>query len=176
MRLKRYIVIVILALLLIGMAYIHALFSHQNQQGRIPPEASSSLPTELIDEYIKKVDAAARFDSLRNAYADSVDRMEQRMTARLDSLPAYDLDSLQREIERLAQKLLAAQTEADRITRDKSAHFEKMVMAFYRGEIENLPDDLSRYEYNVSLKEIRAKAMNYFNISSEELNRIVKKY
>ena len=86
------------------------------------------------------------------------------------------IDSLQKEIERLAQKLKRAESEAGRADKDKTIQFEKMVAAFYSGEMKRLPSDLSPYERKVSVEEIKNKAMNYFAISSKTLSRIVKKY
>lgn len=170
---RKYAVIVGLALLLIGIAYIRAIFSHQDHGG-IPDEIGTSIPADLVDDYVKKEAAAARLDSLHQLYADSLEAM--RALAESSSQNKHTTDSLESLIDELSEKLDAAEKKARKARNEKDAQFEKLVAGFYRGEMDRLPADLSRYEREVSVKEIRSKALKYFGVSSEKLDRIIKKY
>jgi len=176
MKVKKYILVTVLALVLIGIAYIRALLSHQDHPPHLSEEARASVPAEILEEYIRKDEVSARMDSIHRLYTDSLENIRLRWSNASDSADSASVDSLRKEIERLTQKLDRAESEAGRADKEKTIQFEKMVAAFYSGEIKRLPSDLSPYEHKVSVEEIRNKAMNYFEISSKTLSRIVKKY
>ncbi len=173
-RMKKYAAIVGLALLLIGIAYVRAIFSHQDRTGGLPVEVKNALPADVLDDYVVKEDVASRLDSVRRLYVDSLDNMRAMLSASAENKQVAD--SLDSVIESLSQKLSAAEKDARKAQAQKESQFEKLIAGFYRGEIDRLPADLSPYERDVSIKEIRDKAMNYFGVTSKKLDRIIKKY
>jgi len=173
-QMKKYAAIVGLALLLIGIAYVRAIFSHQDHSGGIPNEVETAIPADILEDYVMKEEAASRLDSIQCLYVDSLDKMRALVSASADGRQATD--SLDSVINALSQKLDSAENDARRATTEKDALFEKLIAGFYQGEMERLPADLSRYEHEVSVKEIRDKAMKYFGVTSEKLDRIIKKY
>ncbi|MFW9817883.1 MAG: hypothetical protein ACFFEW_18360 [Candidatus Thorarchaeota archaeon] len=176
MKVKRYILIVALAAILVGIAYIRALFSNQDRISPVSPEAAVLVPPEILDEYIRKDEAATRLDSVHRLYVDSLEIVKRQISADMRSVDSATTDSLQAEIDRLTQRLDLTESAATRADKEKRLQFEKLVAAFYKGEIRRLPNDLSSYEHKVSVEEIRSKAMNYFEISSKDLSRIINKY
>ncbi len=171
---KKYVAIVGLALLLIGIAYVRAIFSHQDHPGDLPKEVGATVPADILDDYVMKEEVAARLDSVQQLYADSIDTMQAMVTASAENERATD--SLQAVIDELTKKLASAEKKARQAKNEKESQFDKLIAGFYTGEIDRLPADLSRYERDVSIKEIRDKAMKYFGITSQKLDRILKKY
>jgi len=176
MRIGKFIIIFGLALLLIGIAYIRALVSHQNDRTVIPSEAVSSVPANLLDSYVQKEDAQRRLDSICRLYTDSLTGLKSAWSASVDSQSREKTESLRLVIDELERKLTRAEKAASQAKDEKTQKFEKLVAAFYNGEVAQLPADLSDYERGVSLNEIRDKAQKYFGVSSQTLNRILSKY
>jgi hypothetical protein len=174
MLMKKYVAIVGLALLLIGIAYVRAIFSHQDHTGGIPDEVGAAIPADVLDDYVMKEEAASRLDSVQRVYADSIGKMQALVSASAESEEVTD--SLKSVIDKLSHKLKSAEQEARQAKKAKESQFEKLVAEFYKGEINRLPADLSQYEREVSVKEIRDKALKYFGVTSRKLDRIVKKY
>ncbi len=173
---SKIVVIIFLAVLLIGVAYIKALFSHQDREGVLTSEVAGKVPPEIMDDYLKKDEAVRTQDSLKLLYADSLNKITAKWSNMVDSLPQANIDSLQSLIEQLKKKADEAEENAEKAKRGKTEQFEKLIGAFYKGEIAQLPADLTQYEREVSTKEIKSKAIKYFGISSESLKRIIKKY
>jgi len=171
---KKYVAIVGLALLLIGIAYVRAIFSHQDRTDGFPSEVGKAIPANVLDDYVMKEEAASRLDSVRRIYADSLGKMQEIIAASEDSKLAAD--SLKSLLDELSHKLEAAEKEARQARSAKESQFEKLVAGFYKGEVSRLPADLSTYEHEVSVNEIRDKAKKYFGINSKKLDRIIKKY
>lgn len=170
---RKIIVVIALALLLIGIAYVRALFSHQERRGAISPEVSRSIPADLLDDYYNKDSAARSLDQLRQLYSDSLIRLAALGTAMDDSLPRPPIDSLRELIRELQEKLDSSVEEVREARLNQASQFEKLVAAFYQGEISRLPSDLSRYEREVSIKEIKDKACKYFGLSADSLDNIL---
>jgi len=171
---RKIFAILALALLLIGVAYVRALFSHQERLGAFSPEVSRVLPPDMLDDYLKKDEASRTLDSLRQFYADSLARLTTLWSVTIDSLPSANVDSLQELISGLKEKLDSAEEEVSDAQRSKVNQFEKLVASFYKGEVSQLPSDLSQYEREVSIKEIKDKAQKYFGLSADALDRILR--
>lgn len=174
MKLKA-LIIIFLALLLIGLAYVKSLLSHQDKNSAFPAEATQMIPEDILDDYIKKDAAAKALDSLQQVYSDSLTKLTGAQPA-VDSQSMAAADSLESLISKLRKEHDQAKKEAKTAKQNKTRQFEKLVAAFYRGEISQLPGDLSDYEREVSIKEIKKKAMKYFDLSEKSLKRIVAKY
>lgn len=171
---KKYAAIVGLALLLIGIAYVRAIFSHQDRTAGLPAEVENALPTDVLDDYAIKEEVASRLDSVRLLYADSLDKMKALVSASAENRQASD--SPESVIVLLTNKLDSAENDALRARSEKESQFEKLIAGFYQGEVSRLPADLSRYEHEVSVNEIRDKAVKYFGVTSNQLDSIIKKY
>ena len=171
---KKYAAIVGLALLLVGIAYIRAIFSHQEYASGISAEVGAAIPQDILDDYVMKKEASARQDSLRRLYADSLDNMRDLVSAASEN--TQESDSLQALVSELRRKLDSAEKKSQEARQEKDIQFEKLIAGFYKGEIERLPADLTEYEREVSVNEIRNKALKYFGVSSKRLDRIIKKY
>lgn len=176
MKATRYIVLLALVLALVGIAYVRALFSHQDRPETVSPEVFESLPPDLLDDYLEKDEVARRLDSLQNFYADSLEKAFAGWESAKNEKAEAVADSLRRDVENLQNKLKTAQADVTRAEQSKTQQFEKLVLAFYHGEIAQLPSDLSKYERDVSVKEIKHKAQKYFGITSQKLNTILKKH
>ena len=101
MKIGKFIIIFGLALLLIGIAYIRALVSHQNDRTVIPSEAASSVPANLLDSYVQKEEAQRRLDSICQLYADSLTGLKSAWSASADSQSQEKTESLQQVINEL---------------------------------------------------------------------------
>lgn len=168
--------IVALVLLLIGIAYVRALFSNQDRNSALPPEVIQTIPADILDDYLKKEEAAQRLDSLHQFYRDSLEISNVLLTAAIDGRSQIEVDSLQALIEQLQKKLGQAENNIAKAKRGKTEQYEKLIAAFYNGEISQLPPDLTNYEREVSIKEVNNKAQKYFGISAKTLSRIVKNH
>lgn len=168
-------IIIFLALLLIGVAYIKALFSHQDRDRSLSGEAIGKIPSEMVDDYIKKDETVRTLDSLRLFYADSLDKITNYWSDTIDPLSQAMIDSLQCLVEQLKENVGEAENNVRKAKEDKTIQFERLVKAFYDGELAQLPADLSQYERDVSINEIKNKATEYFDVSLKTLDRIIKK-
>ncbi len=160
MRVAKYIAIVFLVAVLAGVAYIRALYSHQTF-----PETQSKM--------ISQTEVNRLVDSLRRYYVDSLGSANAYTT----SVPndSVNIDSLKTEIARLNTGLADANGEIKKLTADNNRQMERLVRSFYDHEVAALPADLSSYERTVSIKEIKGKAMRYFNVSADYMNRILSR-
>ncbi len=178
MKAIKIFVILALVLIVIGLAYVQAIYSRQDS-GKSTSEKSTSGST--IDKFILTEQYANLVDSLRQFYIDSL--QETRELTTLTNHDSADVlltiavkDSLNHEIDQLNVQLSEAEKAIGDLKTAKQEQFERLVYNFYSREMASLPADLSNYERSVSLKEIKAKAKEYFDISSNSLDKIVKKY
>jgi hypothetical protein len=171
---RKIISVIALALILIGIAYVRALFSHQAREGTFSQEVTRIVPPEILENYLKKEEAARAYDSLEQFYTDSLEHLTVYWSDLADSLPRTAVDSLKQLIDKLQQDLETTKENVRKAKRGKTEQFEKLIAAFYKGELSQLPADLTKYEQDVSIKEIKSKAQDYFGISSEKLNKIIK--
>ena len=160
MRVAKYIAIVFLVVVLAGVAYIRALYSHQTH-----PDTQSGM--------MSQTEVNVLVDSLRRFYVDSL-ASANAYSAVVSSDPV-NIDSLKTEIARLNTELADASGEIKKLTADNARKMEKLIHSFYDHEVAALPADLSSYERSVSIKEIKGKAMKYFGVSSDHLNRILSR-
>lgn len=157
MKVVKYLSVVLLVLTLVGVAYVRALYSRQER-----PQTQAGM--------LSSIEVNRLIDSLRLYYVDSVNA-----AAHVDPVPAVsaDNDSLKTEIARVKADLAAANGRIKEITAGNARQIEKVIRSFYDHEVAALPADLSSYERTVSIKEIKGKAMKYFGVSAEALNRIL---
>jgi hypothetical protein len=184
MKIAKYLIIVGLALVLIGIAYVRALFSHQEEDKATGQDIDRTSSAEILEDYVAKEEVSYLIDSLRQFYIDSLgqfysDSLLQLRSYTLEAAsgpPVVNADSLLEEIGHLGDKLNEAEQKISEFEQDQQRRFEKMVYGFYSGEITSLPSDLSDYERAVSIKEIKSKAKRYFGVSAGSLEKIVKKH
>jgi len=168
---KRVIVIVALAGLLIGVAYVRALFSHQERDGTGPTKSLGRPAASLSPS-----DVTYLLDSVRLYCIDSLNRIYYpHAGAQATSVAPPEAESLRQQIRVLTEKLDQSDSRLDDLGAEQARRFEKLVAAFYANEAAALPSDLSSYERTVSVREIKTKAMKYFGLSSDSLNEILAK-
>ena len=171
MTAKRVIIIVALAALLIGVAYVRALFSHQEYGGTMPAK-TSGRPAKFLSPR----DVAAMRDSVRVYCIDSLNRIYYpHAGAQASEAAPLGAESLRQQIRVLTEKLGQSDSQLADLRDGQAERFEKLVAAFYANESSALPNDLSSYERTVSIREIKTKAMKYFDLSSDSLNEILAK-
>jgi hypothetical protein len=160
MKAAKYIVVMLLVIGLIGVAYVRALWSHQERPQSQAGMVSSTEVNRLID-------------SLRSYYIDSVGSA----AAYSSPVPAISVsgDSLKAEIAHLESDLATANDRIKVLVSDNTRQTEKVIRTFYDHEVAALPADLTSYERTVSIKEIRGKVMKYFGVSAETLNHILSR-
>ena len=117
--------------------------------------AIDSIKAELARERTV-IDSLEAGDELDAALRDSLTALIRRQEARIGEL--------KRENDRLAKKV------------NQSGSREQKILSHYNQRYNDLPGDLSDYEYNVALTEIRTETAKKFGISVSELNRIRQKY
>lgn len=172
---KRLVIAAAPAFLLISIAYVKALFSHQDRQRALSPDVTEAVPADLLEDYIRIEEAADRLDSLHRIYSNSLSKVHSQLTEAAENQSQAEIDSLRNLVENLRNQVAEAETDAREAEQKKTLQFERLVTIFYYGELDQLLSDISEYERHVSIKEIKAKARKYFGVSAESLNRIVKK-
>jgi hypothetical protein len=111
--------------------------------------------------------------------ADSIARQEERHRVTVDSLSRV-IDSQQSDIDRLQKQTLVSKTadttgDSGDATRSNGTSHQDIVN-HYRLAMSRLPADLSDYEYQVAVKEVRIETAARFQITVERLNQIRKEY
>jgi hypothetical protein len=160
MKAAKYIAVVVLVVGLIGIAYMRALWSHQEH-----PQSQAGL--------ISSTEVNRLIDSLRSYYIDSVS--STAAYSKPVAAGSVNGDSLKTEIARLEDDLVTAKNRIKELAADNARQIEKVIRTFYDLEVAALPADLSSYERTVSIKEIKGKVMKYFGVSAETLNRILSR-
>lgn len=183
---KKVLLIISLIAVLAGIAYVKAIYSNQDTPGRVNTDRPSLSDDEIYSDYIKKEDVSAMLDSLHQYYRDSlhsviVDSLavltaSVQKTAKPSTLNTGLADSLENANKELYTRLERANAEIKRINQSKTDQVIKYAETFYKKELAALPADLTEYERAVSVKEIKAKMQDYFNLSSRALKQIARKY
>jgi len=175
MKVRKILIVIVLASVLAGIAYVKALFSHQDREAGPAASRQSAAPSVPGGGHYGENPAGRSLDSLRLIYADSLTQLSMQLTSLRDSMVNNSGDSLQGVVERLRDSLHRAQKGLAESKSLREKQLEQMILAFYKGELAGLPTDLSSYEKGVSIKEIKAKAKGYFGVSQEKLEKILKK-
>lgn len=176
---KKYIVATILIVVLVGIAYVKAIFSDQRAV-KNRPSASETAPAE---EPAGKEAMAALIDSLRAYYIDSlyIALSDSSATNPPSLLEKQDeivqrADSLVIANQELALGLQKSQAAYDSLLNEYGMQTLTLARIFYKNEVALLPKDLSGYEREVSIKEIKSKMKSYFNLSDEQFDSIGVKH
>jgi len=128
---------------------------------------------------------AGEKQALENSLAiDSIERELAREQEVIDSLKATGeshtvaLDSLARLTRRQEARIGELQRENDRLAKkaEQAGSRTQQILAHYNQRYNDLPSDLSDYEYKVALTEIRTETAQKFGITTDELNRIRKRF
>lgn len=151
MKIGKFFIVVGLALILIGIAYVRALYSHQDRVRTVETQAIGHVSDSTV-ETVSQQEISAPADSV-----------SQDSLAGLQIVSSCTTDSLKSEIEKITDSLNAVSAQNEK-------RVNKMIVDFCNGEIALLPADLSRYERNISIKEIKSKAVRYFDIPLDSLN------
>ncbi|MEE9442916.1 MAG: hypothetical protein V3V99_09645 [candidate division Zixibacteria bacterium] len=174
---KKYIIAIILVLVLVSIAYIKVIYSSQEKQ-----RINYTAPDE---NYISKDDVLSMTDSLRQYLIDSIyaDISDSPETISDNSgadeqiaLLNHTIDSLENSFNDLNAKLDISSNELQNVKNDYSDLKLNLADKYYKGELANLPADLSDYEKTVSIKEIKNKIKKYFDLTTKQLNGIAIKY
>ncbi|MEW5795764.1 MAG: hypothetical protein AB1772_05335 [Candidatus Zixiibacteriota bacterium] len=133
------------------------------------------------------------YDSLAELIGKERQALAEYRTAMADSLVYLDtvhrhtIDSLERRIDaqradlsRLKQKAQAGKTapgmnKSARPAGETGARHEE-ILNYYRRAMAHLPSDLSAYEYQVAVTEVRTETATKFSISVDRLNEIRKQH
>ncbi len=162
--------------IIIGISVIKSSVSAKREANRL---------TSIKEEYFKTTDSLllARMDNSTRFYIDSILRMETFYQSQIDSLNRFYArqDSL-RAIEDANKKT------ADSITSSKkpdTKNTPKMktavdnksekVRSDFDSLINKLPDDLTKYEKEVSIRELVINLSNKYKISPDAVKRILGK-
>lgn len=174
MKLKKYLIVIFLIVVLVGVAYIKAIFSNQDDGNPNKEELDGSISTVLPSDDISRDQAALLVDSVRQFFIDS---LAQQYSALLDDAEKYSKigDSLTEAIKNTEGELNKANQRVKELEAAKKKQLDILVYKFYSGELASLPADLSDYERSVSIKEIKGKTRKYFGVSSNALKQIIKK-
>jgi hypothetical protein len=175
MKVRKILIVIVLAAVLAGIAYVKALFSHQDRDGGSSTPLQTASPSFPGGGASSENPAGRSLDSIRLVYADSVTQLSMQLASLRDSVATSGNDSLLGVVERLTDSLHTAQKGLAEARSLREKQLEQMVLGFYKGELASLPADLSNYEKGVSVKEIKAKAREYFGVSQERLEKILKK-
>jgi hypothetical protein len=112
------------------------------------------------------------------AMADSLSRRDSLLLCTVDSL-SEKIEAQRADISRLKQKALATKTPsaggkkvATKQVSDGASHLE--IVSHYKEAMAKLPADLSPYEYQVAVTEVRAETAAKFSITVDRLNEIRK--
>ena len=181
---KKVVIIVALVVLLAGIAYVQALFSSQDKSGSESAQLSEAAREDILKGYISEaeipsiIDSVRSFylDSLQSAFADSIKSLTSRETSPVPSDLKEKMATLESSNTDLNRRLKEANNEIKSIAKSKNEQVASLAETFYKFEVAALPTDLTDYERSVSIKEIKAKAKKYFNLSSQALSRIASKY
>ncbi|MFH1701480.1 MAG: hypothetical protein ABIE07_12950 [Candidatus Zixiibacteriota bacterium] len=173
---KKYILVVVLVLILVSIAYIKAIYSTQERQ--------KVQDISQNDEYIGEADLEKMADSLRLFFVDSVyAALSDSISVLSDTSDSNEkiaklnqtIDSLENSYKSLDAKFDRTNSELKNAKDDYSGLRLNLADKYYKGELANLPADLSDYEKSVSIKEIKNKTKKYFDLTTEQLNGIAKK-
>ena len=174
MNLTKWITAAALALILVGIAYVQAIFSNQESHPQMEPALNRPQSAEALEGYISRDKHVRALDSLKQTYSDSLTVLDSILIARSGGLIQEEFDSLKAHMESLSGKLDATEKQAEDLKNSKTRQYDRLIYKFYAGEMSSLPADLSAYERQVSIKEIKKKAKDYFGISTDALNEIIK--
>ncbi len=180
---KKILLVISLIIVLAGIAYVQAIYSNQDKDSDGYVYGTKVNEEKILKDYMKREDVATMVDSVKTFYRDSmhtvlVDSLsiltasvmkKQGTTKPSDS---KQVDSLQEANSSLRKRLNDANGEIKRVSQAKSEQLTKIAELFYKGEMAQLPADLTDYERAVSIKEIKAKTKQYFNLSSSAMTRI----
>jgi len=169
---KRTIVIIVLALIIAGIAYVQALFSKQE---RPSGKNERMISADVLKDYLSRADVDSMMDSLRMFYTDSLQAVFADSLETSSHMASTGVDSLAGEIARLKKQLKTAENKVKNIENTSRSQKNLLIYSFYSNEVSSLPADLSDYERSVSIKEIKSKAIKYFGINSKTLNKIIAK-
>lgn len=117
--------------------------------------AIDSIKAELAREQVV-IDSLEARDDVDAAVRDSLAELIRKQEARIGEL--------KRENDRLAEKVA------------QSGSRDQKILSYYNQRYNDLPGDLSDYEHNVALTEIRTETAKKFGISISELNNLRQKY
>lgn len=164
MRTGRILLAVALVVVLIAIAYVKSLYSSQEKEAvgaRHLAERDSILS-------VNTVAVGARIsDSLQHLFHDSLQAVLAG-TGRSREAQQVCVDSLEKALGQSSALIT-------KLRQAEGATLRRWVQAFYAGEIALLPADLSDYERNVSIKEIKNKIRTYFGLTPAELDQLLKK-
>lgn len=165
---RKLILGILIIVLLVGISY-YKNYREDSQQQTVYAEGLEA-GQKLALENTVKIDSIKSLLAHERAVIDSLEAGEETDAAARDSLAELirkqeaRIGELKRENERLAMKV------------NQSGSREQKVLAHYNQRYNDLPGDLSDYEYNVALTEIRTETAKKFGISIADLNKIRKKY
>jgi hypothetical protein len=165
MTAKKIILALGLVIVLVGLAYVRAIYSNQEKEKAAARQSQTDSTAAIRAAEERGRELARVIDSVRKYYIDS-------MYAAMSFVPAeggvVSADSLARQLEE-------AQGEIAELKRQNDRQMSRTVNSIYAVELASLPADLSDYERNVAVKEIKEKLRKYFGMSNESLQKILKK-
>ena len=115
----------------------------------------------LADYQAEMADSLSQLDSLWEQVEDSLGRVISKQSA--------DINRLKQQAS--AKKAPAKTQQAVKPAGTGSPSHQE-ILSFYKRAMSKLPNDLSDYEYRVSVDEIRSETATKFSITVERLNQI----
>lgn len=181
MKTKGYIFsIIILTLVLVGIAYVRALYSNQSApsaQANQTENIGAVSEKQATEDYISREELGGLIDSVRLYYIDSLYTALSKSDSSAESLSGeINTDSIIAANEELSGLIAELRSEVALVKSNNGDEFKRLVYRFYAGEIADLPTDFTKYEKKVSVSEIKAKTNKYFNLMDGALDRIIRSH
>ena len=163
--------------LLTAVCYYRA--NTQKQQKESAYQLGLDEASHVVEEYDLWLDSQHQvIQRQQHEAAESLWVRELAYRDALDSLQGIIAPN-QEKMDTLSQMFDKARSEAEepestqQVSGRKAIEHEQ-ILSYYRKRLKNLPGDLSQYEKNVALREIRGETVQKFSISMRELDKIRK--
>lgn len=165
---KKLILGLLIIALLVGVAY-YKNYREDSERQSVYAEGLEAGQKQALENSVQ-IDSISKELQRERAIIDSLESGEMADAAVRDSLADLvrkqeaRIGELKRENERLADKT------------DQAGSHQQKILSYYNQRYNDLPSDLSNYEYKVALTEIRTETAKKFGISQRELNTLREKY
>ena len=161
--------------IIVGISVIKSSVSAKREANRV---------TSIKDEYFKTQDSLllARLDDSTRFYIDSILRMETFYQSQIDSLNRFyaKKDSLQAIEEARKKKAASSKTSSKKqVAKSKPKKIatvdnkSKMLKSYFNSISKDLPGDLTKYEKEVSVRELVIDLSNKYKISPDSVRKIL---
>ncbi|MFH1373281.1 MAG: hypothetical protein ABII79_05765 [bacterium] len=174
---KKAVLAIVFLGLLTAVCYYRA--NTQKQQKESAYQLGLDETSHVVEEYDSRLDSQRQvIQQQQHEVAESLWVRELAYRNAFDSLQGI-ITTNQEKMDTLSHQLDQARSPAkepestEQVSRRKATKHEQ-ILSYYRKRLKNLPGDLSPYEKNVALREIRGETVQKFSISMRDLDKIRK--